>query len=370
MEKRSGDEASPAFTTVLFLVLCVGLLCAAECAKAPAMFIFGDSLCDNGNNNFIPSLARANYFPYGIDSDFSIPTGRFSNGLTVPDYAAKYMGLQSPPPYLSLESNSIMLLSGANYASAAAGILDETGHQYGSRIPLREQVKLFDQTVKMQLPVLIPDPEALSHFINSSVFMINIGSNDYINNYLRPDLYNSSATYSGTDFAKLLADELEHQIKIIYKAGARKMLLAGIGPLGCIPDQLARNNITSGCAEEANELARQFNQYLIQTIVRLNDTLPGSSFVYENIYDRFYDIVQHPSKYGFLVSDEACCGHGRYGGQLTCMPFQPACDDRDHYLFWDSFHPTQALNAIISYQCYNGTAGDCFPISGYQLAAM
>lgn len=36
--------------------------------KVPAMFMFGDSLVDNGNNNYyLSSLAKANYYPYGID---------------------------------------------------------------------------------------------------------------------------------------------------------------------------------------------------------------------------------------------------------------------------------------------------------------
>lgn len=50
----------------------------------PAMFVFGDSLIDNGNNNDLPSLAKANYFPYGIDFNGG-PTGRFSNGYTMVD---------------------------------------------------------------------------------------------------------------------------------------------------------------------------------------------------------------------------------------------------------------------------------------------
>ncbi|KAL0540478.1 hypothetical protein IC582_020484 [Cucumis melo] len=50
----------------------------------PAMFIFGDSLIDNGNNNNLPTFARANYFPYGIDFPQG-PTGRFSNGYTIVD---------------------------------------------------------------------------------------------------------------------------------------------------------------------------------------------------------------------------------------------------------------------------------------------
>ncbi|KAK6917757.1 hypothetical protein RJ641_018508 [Dillenia turbinata] len=52
--------------------------------QVPCYFIFGDSLVDNGNNNGIASLARANYLPYGIDFPAG-PTGRFSNGKTTVD---------------------------------------------------------------------------------------------------------------------------------------------------------------------------------------------------------------------------------------------------------------------------------------------
>lgn len=51
---------------------------------APCYFIFGDSLVDSGNNNQLQSLARADYFPYGIDFQFG-PTGRFCNGKTTVD---------------------------------------------------------------------------------------------------------------------------------------------------------------------------------------------------------------------------------------------------------------------------------------------
>lgn len=52
--------------------------------QVPCYFIFGDSLVDNGNNNQLTSLARANYLPYGIDFPRG-PTGRFSNGKTTVD---------------------------------------------------------------------------------------------------------------------------------------------------------------------------------------------------------------------------------------------------------------------------------------------
>lgn len=52
--------------------------------QVPCYFIFGDSLVDNGNNNQLQSLARANYLPYGIDFPGG-PSGRFSNGKTTVD---------------------------------------------------------------------------------------------------------------------------------------------------------------------------------------------------------------------------------------------------------------------------------------------
>lgn len=59
-------------------------------ARVPAMFVLGDSLVDVGNNNFIASIARANYLPYGIDLNFR-PTGRFSNGMNFADMLGKIL---------------------------------------------------------------------------------------------------------------------------------------------------------------------------------------------------------------------------------------------------------------------------------------
>lgn len=56
--------------------------------QVPCMFVFGDSLVDNGNNNRILTLARANYRPYGIDFPEG-PSGRFTNGKTIVDGLGK-----------------------------------------------------------------------------------------------------------------------------------------------------------------------------------------------------------------------------------------------------------------------------------------
>ena len=53
---------------------------------ARAFFVFGDSLVDNGNNNYLATSARADSPPYGIDYPTRRPTGRFSNGYNIPDF--------------------------------------------------------------------------------------------------------------------------------------------------------------------------------------------------------------------------------------------------------------------------------------------
>jgi hypothetical protein len=50
-------------------------------------FVFGDSLVDAGNNDYLFTLSKADSPPYGIDFKPSggQPTGRFTNGQTIPD---------------------------------------------------------------------------------------------------------------------------------------------------------------------------------------------------------------------------------------------------------------------------------------------
>ena len=61
--------ASCRLAAVCLLLLELALQGGAGAAEplVPAMFVFGDSLTDNGNNNDLNSLAKANYPPYGID---------------------------------------------------------------------------------------------------------------------------------------------------------------------------------------------------------------------------------------------------------------------------------------------------------------
>ncbi|KAL2549398.1 GDSL esterase/lipase [Forsythia ovata] len=116
---------------VLVLILVLG--CAVSIANANAFFVFGDSLVDNGNNNYLMTTARADLPPYGIDYPTHLPTGRFSNGLNIPDIISEEMGWEPTMPYLSPYLSGQKLLVGANFASAGVGILNDTGFQFPER---------------------------------------------------------------------------------------------------------------------------------------------------------------------------------------------------------------------------------------------
>ncbi|KAB1206550.1 hypothetical protein CJ030_MR7G016004 [Morella rubra] len=79
------ETSSLAFSSWMILgpLLAVGTI--VQLADARAFFVFGDSLVDSGNNNYLATTACADVPPYGIDYPTHRPTGRFSNGLNIPN---------------------------------------------------------------------------------------------------------------------------------------------------------------------------------------------------------------------------------------------------------------------------------------------
>ena len=73
------------FSTLFISTHGLGQLCLPE--EHVALFIFGDSLFDAGNNNYINTISdyQANYEPYG-ENFFKYSTGRFSDGRIIPDF--------------------------------------------------------------------------------------------------------------------------------------------------------------------------------------------------------------------------------------------------------------------------------------------
>ncbi|KAL3634703.1 hypothetical protein CASFOL_021757 [Castilleja foliolosa] len=330
----------------------------------PAMFVFGDSLLDNGNNNnFLISFAKANYFPYGIDFSAG-PTGRFSNGYIMADAIAELLGLPLLPPHTGTSVEQMRY--GVNFASAASGILDITGQNFVTLIPFNEQINNFETSLEQIIDILgVPD---LGQALARSIFFVAMGSNDYLNNYLMPN-YVTRTQYNGDQFADILIHQYTAQLTRLYRLGARRFAIAGLGLLGCIPSILSQGN-EGVCSEEINQLVRPFNINLKAMINNLTTNLPDTLFSYIDIHNIMQDITANAGTYGFNVVNRGCCGVGKNRGQLTCLPFQTPCPNRDQYIFWDAYHPTEAVNMLIGHRAFNGSTDYVYPVNIEQLATL
>lgn len=75
------------FHVIIFLIHPISCSKDEVHNKVAGLFIFGDSILDAGNNNYIntTTLDQANFFPYGR-TFFRFPTGRFSDGRLISDF--------------------------------------------------------------------------------------------------------------------------------------------------------------------------------------------------------------------------------------------------------------------------------------------
>ncbi|XP_020583966.1 GDSL esterase/lipase At5g08460-like [Phalaenopsis equestris] len=343
-----------------------GRLAAGEVAgeaQAPAVFVFGDSLVDPGNNNELLTLARADYRPHGIDFPEGT-TGRFCNGRTVVDHLGHLLGLPLIPPFNNPATHGSTIIHGVNYGSAASGILNDTGELFGIRIPMDQQLQNFKSTIE-ELSAMLQNKTQLH--IRKSIFIVAIGSNDYINNYLLP-LTNKRFIYTPEAFGNLLIQQFGRQLQDLYTLGARKFLIANISPIGCIPNQLAwQGGDTGECVESTNHLASQYNTKLKKMVDQYNKQLRESIFLYWDTYSFALNVIKNYASYGFKYQKTACCGGGRWNGQIICLSVMSPCQNRSEYVFWDPYHPTDAFNAIASREAYQGNLQDSFPRNVKQL---
>ncbi|CAN8233321.1 unnamed protein product [Cochlearia groenlandica] len=328
-------------------------------------FVFGDSLVDVGNNNYIFTLSKADTSPYGIDFRPSNgqPTGRFTNGRTISDIVGEELGAKEGAirPYLEPNSEANTIYSGINYASGAAGILDDTGLFFIGRVPLKEQVGYFEKSREYMVGKI--GENGTKEVLKKAMFTITIGSNDILN-YIQPSIPFFSQDKLPLDLLHdSMVSHLTTHLKRLHQLGARKFVVVGVGPLGCIPFARALNLIPAGqCSDKVNQIVRGYNTKLRQSLTTLNMDLrtkdQNTTFVYANSYDLFLKLVLNYRQFGLENADKPCCGG--YFPPFACFKgpnqnsSQAACDDRSKFVFWDAYHPTEAANLIVAKALLDG----------------
>ncbi|XP_042024801.1 GDSL esterase/lipase 5-like isoform X1 [Salvia splendens] len=368
----------------LFLIL-ISIPFIIGCRKqaAPPLFIFGDSLFDAGNNNYIntSTLDQANFWPYGI-SYFRHPTGRFSDGRLIPDVIAEHAELPLVPPYLQQRNYQEYLhnYNGVNFASAGAGALSETFQ--GLVINLKTQLNYYKREIA-ELSKKIGKAEA-ARISSTAVYMFSIGSNDYMS----PFLLNSTilSSYPHSTYVDMVLGNLSTVVKAIHKKGGRKFIFLNLGELGCFPGLRILNPETDGgCLEEVSELSKLHNNKLKTFLVKMEQQLYGFKyFLYDfktslaekttqplkygiHTHTMYISVLARPSSFfneaclaGFEEGRMACCGTGRLnavfscGGKRLVKEFQ-VCENPNKYVFWDSYHLTERVYKQMADEMWNAS---------------
>ncbi|KAK6114752.1 hypothetical protein DH2020_007021 [Rehmannia glutinosa] len=294
------------------------------------MFVFGSSLVDNGNNNFLSnSLAKADYFPYGVDFPLG-QSGRFTNGENVIDILGKKLKIPNYiPPFTDPSTKGTRILHGVNYASGGSGILDDTGAIAGNVISLNQQIRNFENVTLPDLEQQLGDKSR--EILSQSLFVVGSGGNDYSLNYF-------------------VANRNR-----LYNLGARKFVLMAINPNGCSPMATTRFPTTNGCVESLNRAAQMFNVQLKNLVDDIRPQIPGSNLVFVNAYKIVSDIIRFPRLRGFRNTNNACCEVTQIsegGTGVLCKRGGQICPNRNEYVYFDGLHPTQAVNVVIATKAF------------------
>ncbi|CAE5960162.1 unnamed protein product [Arabidopsis arenosa] len=255
-----------------------------------ALFLFGDSFLDAGNNNYIntTTLDQANFPPYG-QTFFGLPTGRFSDGRLISDFIAEYANLPLIPPFLE-PGNSQKKLYGVNFASAGAGALVETFQ--GSVINLRTQLDHYKKVERLWRTKF--GKEESKKRISRAVYLISIGSNDYSSLFLT----NQSLSISMSQHVDIVIGNLTTFIHEIYKIGGRKFGFLNVPDLGCFPALRILQLKNDSCLRDASRLANMHNIALANLLFKMQRQVKGFKFSLFDMNKSLRVRMQHPSKFG------------------------------------------------------------------------
>ncbi|KAL3820396.1 hypothetical protein ACJIZ3_006301 [Penstemon smallii] len=333
--------------TLQFLLYLM-LVCIAETREhverngpnISAIFVFGDSTVDSGNNNYIKTISMCNFPPYGRDFPNHIPTGRFTNGRLVTDFIASYLGVKDyVPPYLDPTLSLEDMKTGVCFASAGSGF-DPFTPQLTNAISIQNQLKYFKEYMT-RMEVYI-GKERTKSLINKAVFIISAGTNDFSVTFygapFRPQIYNIST------YKEFILQQGQQFLQGIIELGGQKIGFVGVPPIGCVPAIItlhAKNALTyRGCVEFLSSIARDYNRML--QIELTNTKIHDVKIVYLDIYKPIDDMIKTPQQFGFDKVNVGCCGSGLIEIAILCNPSSFICSDPSKYIFWDSVHPTES----------------------------
>ena len=294
--------------TLLSLGLALSLL--LPCSASERIFVFGDSLSDNGNSFALAQLPPP---PYGYTfNETGAVTGyfpgRFTDGPNWVDYLpriAALFGVDLAPITAAYDPKNP---NGTNFA--VGGSTSGTTNVASQTLP--------------SFPGQIGDYLARFKGKGSAddLFIIWIGSNDLT---------------VGTSPAQTVAN-IKDGIARLAQAGARNFVVIDIPDLGLTP----RAKALGGPAISAATQFALTTNFLLWVELPQLASLSRINIQVVDINTAFVPVVLQPGLFGFKDSVTPA---------LTALAVNPQTDP-NAYVFWDDFHPTTRVHQIAAGYIY------------------
>ncbi|XP_078436363.1 GDSL esterase/lipase APG-like [Wolffia australiana] len=166
----------------IFVSLLVLRIAGGNAHLLPAIILFGNSSEDMGKN-YLPTLFKSVFLPYGRDFVMKSPTGRFCNGKLATDISTENLGFDEyPRAYLSPEASGKNLLIGANFGSACSSYYDATVSTL-----LSQQLEYYKEYQSRLEKVARGNTSSI---ITEALYIVSTGNTDFVQNYYVNPLIN------------------------------------------------------------------------------------------------------------------------------------------------------------------------------------
>ncbi|XP_074287702.1 acetylajmalan esterase-like [Silene latifolia] len=318
----------------------------AKIPRIEAIYQFGDSISDTGNLMHEVGPVVCARPPYG-QTFFHHPTGRCSDGLLMIDNFAWALKLPFLSPYLDKFGN---FSHGANFAVVGATALDVSYLKFRNITAFGTPSSLLVQLgwFKSHLATICLNPSECKQRMGNALFIVGgIGGNDYI-----------SGLSAGKTIQQLrslvphVVQAISTVIREVIYLGARRIVVPGSFPAGCMPTCLAAFGSNDpamydelGCLKIWNDFASFHNFQLQQAIISLQQHYPGVKIIYGDYFSALRLLLLNGGSLGFDRKGlyEPCC--------IMCgSDGVTACPNPSGRVSWDGLHLTQHAYQFIADQ--------------------
>jgi phospholipase/lecithinase/hemolysin len=271
----------------------------ASAASFSNLYVFGDSLSDQGNVFNATGGAVPPSPPY-FD-------GRFSNGPLWVDYLAQDLGLDVNPFVGSADPTEGINFAFAGATTGGENTISLTFPQLPGLPGLQQQIDFFTNFV----PVV--DPNAL--------YIVWAGANDYIP---------TDGTFVPFEDPDTTIANISQAVTSLANVGAQNIMVVNLPDLGQTPVSLN--------TQESDELSALVDAHNA-ALEELSESFdPALNVIFFDVSEAIDQIFAAPQEFGFTNVTTPC---------LLVQSCLANPDEQNQYLFWDDRHPTTAAHEYV-----------------------